>query len=217
MQRISQYQSKSTLVEGRSEVRKKDNFRAIIAIGASVVLAVSAQFAYSNIFPTGKIWNGSITVGGKAIAIQLDGTKAPKAVSNFVALAQKGFFEKTGCHRLTTDGIYVLQCGDPAGDGSGGPGYSFGPVENAPADNLYASGVLAMARTSNNGNSMGSQFFIVYKDSTIPSDTAGGYTVFGKVTENLESISEIAKLGTIDGSTDGKPKSPINLSAVTVK
>jgi peptidyl-prolyl cis-trans isomerase B (cyclophilin B) len=74
-----------------------------------------------------------------------------------------------------------------------------------------------MARTSNNATSMGSQFFIVYGSSFIPADKAGGYTVLGKVTQNINVIRDLAKVGTIDGSTDGKPKNPIQLSAVTVK
>jgi peptidyl-prolyl cis-trans isomerase B (cyclophilin B) len=110
-----------------------------------------------------------------------------------------------------------LQCGDPSGDGTGGPGYNFGPVENAPADNVYGAGVIAMARTGNNGNSMGSQFFIVYGSSTIPSDTAGGYTIFGRITSNLKSIVTLANQGTADGTGDGRPKNPIQLAAVTVK
>jgi peptidyl-prolyl cis-trans isomerase B (cyclophilin B) len=64
---------------------------------------------------------------------------------------------------------------------------------------------------------MGSQFFIVYKDSTIGSDAAGGYTVFGKVTKNLDAVKKLALIGTANGSTDGNPKSPIPLTAVTVK
>lgn len=233
--RIAGYQAKSTMVEGRKEIRRKDNLLAAAAIVAATVVAISAQLIYFNLGPgipkptpkpiaapaeavaEARVWTGSMTVAGKPIEFELYGDKAPKAVANFVTLAKKGFFDTTGCHRLTTANIYVLQCGDPAGDGTGGPGYNFGPVENAPADNVYGPGIIAMARTGDAANSMGSQFFIVYGSSFIPADSAGGYTVFGKVTKNLNSVRELAKLGTADGGQDGRPKNPIQLAAVTVK
>ena len=74
-----------------------------------------------------------------------------------------------------------------------------------------------MARQGGNATSMGSQFFIVYKKSNIPSDSAGGYTVFGKVTKNLAAIKKIASAGTIDGSTDGSPKDKVLLTSISVQ
>jgi peptidyl-prolyl cis-trans isomerase B (cyclophilin B) len=233
--RIASYEAKSTMVEGRKEIRRKDNILSVGIIFGAVIVAIAAQLVYFNFGPgipkptakplsapaesvaENRVWTGSMTVAGNPVNFELYGDKAPKAVANFVTLANKGFFDTTGCHRVTTSGIFVLQCGDPAGDGTGGPGYNFGPVENAPADNVYGAGVIAMARTGNNGNSMGSQFFIVYGSSTIPSDTAGGYTVFGKITSNLKSIVTLANQGTADGTGDGRPKNPIQLAAVTVK
>ncbi|PFG43295.1 peptidyl-prolyl cis-trans isomerase B (cyclophilin B) [Isoptericola jiangsuensis] len=148
------------------------------------------------------------------IELELDGADAPQAVASFVSLAQDGYFDGTQCHRLTTQGIHVLQCGDPTATGTGGPGYSFGPVENAPADDVYPAGTLAMARQGGNAESMGSQFFLVYEDSTIPSDAAGGYTVFGTVTSGLDTIQAVADAGTIDGSGDGSPISPVIIEGV---
>ncbi len=84
-----------------------------------------------------------------------------------MSLAESGYFDGTSCHRLTTSGIYVLQCGDPTGTGTGDPGYKFGPVENAPTDDVYPAGTVAMARQGGDADSMGSQFFLVYEDSTI--------------------------------------------------
>lgn len=164
-----------------------------------------------------RTWAGSIQVNGKKLWVTLDGAKAPQAVANFITLAKQGFYSQVSCHRLTTAGIYVLQCGDPKGDGTGGPGYSWGPIENAPADNVYKSGVLAMARQGGNGSSMGSQFFIVYKDSTIPADNAGGYTVFGNVLKGMDVVDKIAAAGVSGGSSDGKPAIETKIGAISLK
>ena len=144
-------------------------------------------------------------------------------MANFVELAQSGFYTGLTCHRLTTSGIYVLQCGDPNGDGSGGPGYTFGPLENVPKstvtvsgtkEGVYPAGTIAMARGTAE-NSQGSQFFIVYKRSELP---APGYTVFGEVTGGLSALeSAITSKGTADGSTDGKPKVTTYLGVIAVK
>jgi len=165
----------------------------------------------------GRSWNANLNIAGQPVSLELDGSAAPQAVANFVYLARQGYFENLKCHRLVTSGIYVLQCGDPNGDGTGGPGYSFGPIENAPEGDLYKEGYLAMARRGGDGSSMGSQFFIVYQDSSIPSDVAGGYTVFGKVTGGLEAIKAIAEAGTADGGTDGPPASEVFLTNVSVE
>jgi peptidyl-prolyl cis-trans isomerase B (cyclophilin B) len=165
----------------------------------------------------GRTWTATIATSCGDIAVELDGAKAPAAVASFVTLAQKGFFAATPCHRLTTSGIYVLQCGDPTGTGTGGPGYTFGPVENAPSDDVYPAGTLAMARQSGNGSSMGSQFFLVYADSTIPHDAAGGYTVFGRITSGLDVLTRVASAGTSGGTGDGAPNTPISIEQVTVQ
>jgi peptidyl-prolyl cis-trans isomerase B (cyclophilin B) len=155
----------------------------------------------------GRTWNGTLTINGIPLGVSLDGAKAPQAVSSMISLTQKKFFDGTVCHRLTTGADFkVLQCGDPKGDGTGGPGYSFGPIENAPADGKYPSGTIAMARQSDNAYSNGSQFFIVYGDTTIPSDSAGGYTVIGKVTSGLDQLkSAVTDKGVQGGGSDGKP------------
>jgi peptidyl-prolyl cis-trans isomerase B (cyclophilin B) len=163
-----------------------------------------------------RIWSGTMQINGAALGISLSGKKAPQAVANFVTLAKKGFYQNVTCHRLTTAGIYVLQCGDPQGTGAGGPGYNWGPIENAPISNVYKTGVLAMARRMDNGSTMGSQFFIVYKDSNIPADLAGGYTVFGRVTSGLDVVQGIAAKGSdnSNGQGDGKPKVATTIGAI---
>lgn len=148
------------------------------------------------------------------VTLELDGARAPQAVASFVSLAEQGYFDGTSCHRLTTSGIYVLQCGDPTGTGTGGPGYSFGPIENAPADDVYPAGTLAMARVGGDGSSMGSQFFLVYQDSTIPSDAAGGYTVFGRITSGLDVVQAVADAGAAGGLPDGPPAAPVTIEGV---
>jgi peptidyl-prolyl cis-trans isomerase B (cyclophilin B) len=165
-----------------------------------------------------RTWTASVDVCvdgvTETVELELDGADAPQAVASFVSLAQQGYFDGTECHRLTTEGIFILQCGDPTASGSGGPGYSFGPVENAPADNVYPAGTLAMARQGGNAESMGSQFFLVYEDSTIPADAAGGYTVFGTVTSGLDAVQAVADAGTIDGAGNGSPISPVIIEGV---
>ncbi|HWJ84118.1 MAG TPA: peptidylprolyl isomerase [Cellulomonas sp.] len=162
-----------------------------------------------------RTWTGDISLSQGDIGISLDGALAPQAVANFVTLAQKGFFDDTKCHRLTTTGIYVLQCGSPDGTGTDGPGYTWGPIENAPADGVYPAGTIAMARVSGDGSSMGSQFFLVYKDSTIPADTAGGYTVFGQITSGQDVLKAIADAGTTEGTES--PVHDVIIEGVKVK
>ena len=165
----------------------------------------------------GRLWNGALNLNGQELTFDLAGDLAPQAVANFVSLSKNGFYEGVSCHRLVTSGIYVLQCGDPSGDGSGGPGYNWGPIENAPEADLYTEGVLAMARRGGDDSSMGSQFFIVYQDSTIPSDAVGGYTVFGSITGGLDLVKAIAEAGTIDGSSDASPLDEVLISSVSVE
>ncbi|MDN4486729.1 peptidylprolyl isomerase [Demequina sp. SYSU T00039] len=164
----------------------------------------------------GATWTATVSTNQGDLVVELDGAAAPQAVASFLALAGDGYFDGTDCHRLTTAGIYVLQCGDPTGTGTGGPAYRFGPVENAPADDVYPAGTLAMARVGGDGESMGSQFFLVYEDSTIPADAAGGYTVFGHVVDGLDIVDRVAAAGTITGDTDGRPALSVIVNEVSV-
>jgi len=163
-----------------------------------------------------KTWVFTMNTSCGKITIELDGKKAPQAVSSMLQLGKAGYFDDTPCHRLVTDGIYVLQCGDPTGTGTGGPGYSYGPVENAPKGDLYKAGTVAMARQGGNGKSMGSQFFLVYKDSTIPSDAAGGYTVLGQITKGLDVVKTVADGGVSGGAGDGAPTRAVSITSTSV-
>lgn len=162
----------------------------------------------------GKTFVATVKTTCGDITFELDGTKAPQTVASFVNLAKNGYWAPSPCHRVTTQGIYVLQCGDPTGTGSGGPGYTFG-IENAPKDGKYPTGSLAMARTSD-PNSNGGQFFITYKETQLPTD-GGGYTIFGKVTKGLDIVEKIAANKALPPSPqDGTPVSPISILSVSV-
>ncbi|WP_353810053.1 peptidylprolyl isomerase [Agromyces sp. SYSU T00194] len=165
-----------------------------------------------------RTWTGTLTLNDVPLGIELDGAAAPQAVASEVTLIQSGFYDGLSCHRLTEGSIWVLQCGDPAGDGTGGPGYSYGPIENAPADDLYPAGTIAMARASFDAYSNGSQFFIVYEDTTLTPDEAGGYSVIGTVTDGLDELrASITDAGVEGGGTDGAPAVPTTITAFTIE
>ncbi|MFJ5926697.1 peptidylprolyl isomerase [Kitasatospora sp. NPDC092948] len=146
------------------------------------------------------------TSAGK-VTFSLDAAKAPHTVNSFVFLAGQQFWDDTKCHRLTTEGIYVLQCGDPTGTGSGGPGYQFTDENLTGA--TYPAGTVAMANAGPNTN--GSQFFLVYKDTQLPPS----YTPFGKITGGLDALQKIAEAGVQGGGTDGPPATPVNVKSIT--
>ena len=137
--------------------------------------------------------------------------EAPATVASMAFLTEEGYFDLTACHRLTTEGIFVLQCGDPAGNGTGGPGYSI-PDENLPAEGEanYPAGTVAMANAG--PGTGGSQFFIVYEDTTLPS----GYTIWGKVTEGLDVVKGIAAAGVEGGGSDGPPAQRVVIEKATL-
>ena len=143
------------------------------------------------------------------ITVALDGKHAPHTVNSFAFLAAHHFFDGTPCHRLTTSAIYVLQCGDPTGTGTGGPGYTI-PDENLKGAK-YPAGTVAMANTGR-PHSGGSQFFFVYADTSLQPK----YTPFGHVTDGLDVLQAIAHAGTQDGGPDGPPAHPVVIESFTV-
>jgi peptidyl-prolyl cis-trans isomerase B (cyclophilin B) len=149
------------------------------------------------------------SVGAFQLTLDADGT--PCTVNSFVSLAEQGYYDGTTCHRMTTQGILVLQCGDPTATGSGGPGYSF--ADELTGDETYPAGTLAMANAGPNTN--GSQFFIVYGETPLPPS----YTVFGSVDDaTVATIEQVAQDGTDDanGSGDGAPNTAVDITTVTV-
>ncbi|WP_304113381.1 peptidylprolyl isomerase [Mycolicibacterium bacteremicum] len=156
------------------------------------------------------------------IGLLLNNAQAPCTVNSFASLAQQGFFNDTPCHRLTTsDSLSVLQCGDPTGQGTGGPGYQFAneyPTNQYQPDNpalqqpvLYPRGTIAMANAGAGTN--GSQFFLVYKDSQLPP----GYTVFGTIDDTgLATLDKIAAGGVAGGGQDGEPATKVMVKTIAV-
>lgn len=245
-ERLVAFQAKQKLETEKSRRRLTDNRTSLLVAAGAVVLAIGAQFTFFTFGPgsidtsdqaqteqptpdtdspevpspeiaESRIWNGTMQVGPADLELELYGDLAPQAVANFISLVRSGFYEGVGCHRIVTEGIFVLQCGDPTGTGSGDPGYKFGPIENAPANDIYETGVIAMARQANNGLSMGSQFFIVFQESRIPSDVAGGYTVLGKITAGLDGLAPIIEAGVDGGGQDGAPSFETLLGAIELR
>ncbi|WP_405495934.1 peptidylprolyl isomerase [Nocardia sp. NBC_00511] len=156
---------------------------------------------------TGAAYNATLHSNCGDIALSLDAARAPHTVNSFVFLAGQQYFDHTKCHRLTTQGIFVLQCGDPTAKGTGGPGYAFGDENLAGA--TYPAGTVAMANAGPNTN--GSQFFLVYRDSSLPAN----YTPFGKITAGMDVLQNIAAAGVVDGSGDGTPAADVTLDSVS--
>ena len=170
----------------------------------------------------------TISTSAGDIPVTLEPDQAPCAVNSFVSLADQGYFDNTSCHRLTTQGYYVLQCGDPTGTGTGGPGYTFA-VELVAGDPrlqpcgqesgldycTYNAGTVAMANAGPDTN--GSQFFLVYGNSKFPP----AYTVLGHMdAAGLKVVKAIAAAGIAPGSDsperpgDGTPADPVTITSV---
>ncbi|WP_222618094.1 peptidylprolyl isomerase [Nakamurella sp. PAMC28650] len=165
----------------------------------------------SNLSPanTGTVAS-TITLNGQKVDITLDRAAAPCTVNSFVSLASQKFYDNSPCWRLTgNSALNILQCGDPTGVGNGGPGYSF--ADELGKTKTYPRGTIAMANSGSGTN--GSQFFIVYKDSTL----SPTYTVFGKVSDaGMAVIQDIAAKGSRNNSQDGAPVAKAVIDSVTV-
>jgi peptidyl-prolyl cis-trans isomerase B (cyclophilin B) len=164
--------------------------------------------------------SASMSTSQGNIGLMLANNESPCTVNSFASLIGQKYFNDTKCHRLTTsDTLGVLQCGDPKGDGTGGPGYQFAneyPTDQYPPNDpkaqqpvLYPRGTLAMANAGPGTN--GSQFFMVYKDSQLPPQ----YTVFGTIqADGLATLDKIAKAGVAGGGEDGPPASEVTIKSL---
>jgi peptidyl-prolyl cis-trans isomerase B (cyclophilin B) len=164
----------------------------------------------ANVPATGKVGAVVLTNEGP-ITITMDRTKTPCTINSFLSLSQQKFFDNTKCHRLVDNGMFLLQCGDPSGKGSGGPGYTY--RDETYATDKYPAGTVAMANAGANTN--GSQFFLVYADTALPPS----YTVFGHMdAAGIAVVKKIAAEGQ-DGTISaggGKPNNPAQIVSVTV-
>jgi peptidyl-prolyl cis-trans isomerase B (cyclophilin B) len=147
------------------------------------------------------------------VRLTLDRVKAPCTVHSFESLADQGFFTRTKCPRLVDKTFFILQCGDPTGTGNGGPGYTF--ADETDGTESYISGVVAMASSGSNTN--GSQFFLVWDESTTLDGNAGA-TIFGRMdAKSRDVVASMAAEGQ-DGSDrrgGGKPNNPSEILTVT--
>jgi peptidyl-prolyl cis-trans isomerase B (cyclophilin B) len=198
--RARDYRARRTVHERRQRRQRRDSLLgtalALVVLlgGAGAIWAqqeANAVRVPDASLAEGRTWTGTMTINGVELGVELDGAAAPQAVSAMVYDTRRDYYDGRTCHRLTTsDSFKVLQCGSVDGAGSGDPEFRYGPIENAPEDDLYVEGTIAMARQGGDGESMGHQFFIVHGDTTIPSDEAGGYTVVGSVTSGLDQLRE---------------------------
>jgi len=144
------------------------------------------------------------------IKIQMLQAQAPVTTASEYFLTEKGYYNLSDCFRLTTQGIYVVQCGSPTNNAQNGPGYTV-PDENLPVSgsNNYPAGTVAMANAG--AGTSGSQFFIVYKDTTLPPS----YTIWGKVVSGLDVVTKVAGVGVKGGGADGVPAQPFVITKAT--
>jgi len=150
----------------------------------------------------------TLTTSQGTVVLTLDTAGAPCTVNSFRSLATAKFFNDSPCHRLTSSAsLKVVQCGDPTGTGSGGPGYEFADENLAGA--TYPRGTVAMANSGPGTN--GSQFFLVYADSQLPPS----YTPFGTITAGLDVLEKVAAAGSTPPE-DGKPVLPLQITDVQV-
>jgi peptidyl-prolyl cis-trans isomerase B (cyclophilin B) len=146
------------------------------------------------------------------VTVTLDRTDAPCTVNSFISLARQHFYDNTTCPRMSVaQSLFMLQCGDPTGNLTGGPGYSF--PDELSGDESYDAGTVAMANGGPNTN--GSQFFEVYRDSELDPN----YTVFGHMdAAGIAVLNKIAKGGVDNsrGAGDGKPRTEAKIISVTI-
>ncbi|MFI5622987.1 peptidylprolyl isomerase [Nocardioides sp. NPDC051685] len=161
---------------------------------------------------TGKV-AATINTSAGPLAISLDADKAPCTVNSFLSLASQDYYDGTSCHRLGANpGFELLQCGDPTGQGTGGPGYTI-PDEFKDSD-TFPAGTLAMANTGQ-PNSGGSQFFMVFGDTQLPP----AYTVFGTLDDAaIKTLQKVGEAGVGEPGPDGTgaPKTPVDFKTITV-
>ncbi|MED4603991.1 peptidylprolyl isomerase [Paenibacillus validus] len=159
-----------------------------------------------------KSYTATVTTSKGTFVIELFAKDAPKTVNNFVFLAKEGFYNNITFHRIIQS--FMVQTGDPLGNGTGGPGYKFPDELKSPYK--YEPGIVAMANSGPNTN--GSQFFICTGEDSKSLNKLPNYTIFGKVVEGMDTVQKIAATPVEQGSepTPSKPKEKVVIQSVTI-
>ena len=244
-ERLRRYNARQAVHENQHKRRRRDNILAVIGVIAIAGVAASLQLFYFNggpgtpsptpsaspssavsadvpaaDFAEPRLYEGTLVLNDDiSLGVTLDARVAPQAVSSILADTLSGYYVGKSCHRLVNGASAgLLQCGAIDAEGTSDPSYTYGPIENAPEDGIYPAGTIAVARVADDANSNGHQFFIVFRDTTLPADSAGGYTVVGNISDNLDDlIAAISDLGTADGSADGPPLVPTTISSFSIQ
>lgn len=168
----------------------------------------SAQLKPETVIQPNQTYLATLKTTAGDIIISLDTKNTPITANNFVFLAQKGFYDNTIFHRAIKG--FMVQSGDPKGDGTGGPGYKF---NDEPFTGEYLRGTVAMANSGPNTN--GSQFFIMHADTPLPKN----YVIFGQVTSGLDVVDKIATAPVKTGPSGepSQPISPITINSVSLQ
>jgi len=243
--RLKRYEARQQLNATQRSRRVRDNIIAAAGVAVVVGLAAVTQVFYFTSGPGAptpeptetsvvdangnvgapdaslsedRVWTGELALNGTSVGIELDGTLAPQAVAGFVQDFENDYYPLKNCHRLAGD-LSFLQCGSIDGTGGPDPLYSFGPIENAPADDIYPAGSIAMARSAD-PYSNGHQFFILLTDTQLDGST-GGYSIVGKVTSGLDTIAALVAAGvdpaTVGADGSGAPLDPITITAFRIQ
>ena len=179
----------------------------IIVLGIFIYKNYQNQQTVKKINP-GKNYQAVLITSAGDITIQLNVGTTPMTVNNFVTLSKKNFYNNTIFHRVIKG--FMIQGGDPKGDGTGGPGYTF---SDEPFEGEYTRGTVAMANAGPNTN--GSQFFIMHQDYPLPKN----YVIFGKVINGLDTVDKIAtapaETNLLTGESS-KPVTPVVVQSVKI-
>lgn len=175
---------------------------------ASTPAITPKQFTQAEqVIEPGKTYTATLKTTAGDIVIELDSQNTPITANNFAFLAQQGFYDNSIFHRVI-DG-FMIQGGDPRGNGSGGPGYQF---KDEPFNGEYTRGTVAMANSGPDTN--GSQFFIMHADYNLPKN----YVIFGRVISGLETVDKIAAapVKRSPGGENSQPLSPVTINSASV-
>ncbi|UJF36016.1 peptidylprolyl isomerase [Paenibacillus hexagrammi] len=157
-----------------------------------------------------KTYTAEVTTSKGKFTIELFAKEAPKTVNNFVFLSKQGFYENVTFHRIIKS--FMVQTGDPTGTGRGGPGYRF--EDELKTTHQYEPGIVAMANAGPNTN--GSQFFICTGDDSKGLNSQPNYTIFGRVTEGMDVVQQIADTPVLASGEGSTPKEKVTITSVAI-